>query len=454
MPFLRSVGRWGMIALMVNCVIGSGIFGIPGELIASLGRASPLAMLAAGLGMTVIVLCFAEVAAQFPESGGPYLYVRTAFGRFPGMQVGWFNWLAAVGGAAANTSLFAIYFAGFVPWAAQGWQRAVAITGFVAVPTLVNYIGVQKGSKLSGALAAIKLLALGLLIFLGLVHFSGHSETIHLLAGSKWSPIPVLGGTAPGWRAWLDALLVTAFAYGGFENAVMPVGEVENPQRTIPFSLSAAMLICVAVYVLVQFVTVATIGTAPSARPLAAVATVLIGSGGATFIGIAVMVSTYGNVSAHILSGPRLIYSLAAHGEFPAVLRKVHRRFNTPHVAIALFGAFVWLLALTGTFRWILALTAASLMIVYGSTCATLVPLRRQRPNAQAFRLPLGTAFAVVGVAFALALVTRVEHRQALLMSVTALIATVNWWWTRKHAQVELQMEATSPSGITTRDVT
>jgi amino acid transporter len=430
-----------MIALMVNCVIGSGIFGIPGELIAILGRASPLAMLAAGLGMTVIVLCFAEVAAQFPDSGGPYLYVRTAFGRFPGMQIGWFNWLAAVGGAAANTSLFAIYFAGFVPWAAHGWQRAVAITSFVAVPTLVNYIGVQKGSKLSGLLAAIKLLALGLVILLGLIHFGRHSEAMH-----------VLGTAAPGWRAWLDALLVTAFAYGGFENAVMPVGEVENPQRTIPFSLSAAMLICVAVYVLIQFVTVATIGAAPSSRPLAAVATVLIGTGGATFVGVAVMVSTYGNVSAHILSGPRLIYSLAAHGEFPAALGRVHRTFNTPHVAIVLFGVFTWLLALTGTFRWILALTAASLMIVYGTSCATLVPLRRQRPGAQGFRLPFGQAFAVVGVLFAAALFTRVEHRQALLMGITAMIATVNWWWTRKQAQVELPMQPASPRGIVTGD--
>lgn len=441
MPFLRSVGRWGMIALMVNCVIGSGIFGIPGELIAILGRASPLAMLASGLGMTIFVLCFAEVASRFSDSGGPYLYVRTAFGRFPGMQIGWFNWLAAVGGAAANTSLFAIYFAGFVPWAAQGWQRAVAITGFVAVPTLVNYVGVQKGSKLSGVLAATKLLALGSLIVLGLVHFSGHSESIRALEI-----------TAPGWKAWLDALLITAFAFGGFENAVMPVGEVENPQRTIPFSLSAAMLICVGVYVLIQFVTVATIGAAPTTRPLAAVATALIGGGGATFIGIAVMVSTYGNVSAHILAGPRLIYSLAAHGEFPAVLGKVHSRFNTPHVAIVLFGAFACLLALTGTFRWILALTAASLMIVYGSTCATLIPLRRLRPSARGFQLPFGRALAVIGVVFSIALVTRVEHRQALLMSVTALIATANWWWTRKQAKGELRMPDAAPGGIATRD--
>jgi K+ transporter len=119
-------------------------------------------------------------------------------------------------------------------------------------------------------------------------------------------------------------------------------------------------------------------------------------------------------------------------------------------VAIVLFGAFTWLLALTGTFRWILALTAASLMIVYGSTCATLIPLRRQWPGAQGFRLPLGQAFSVVGVVFALALVTRVEHRQALLMSITAMIATVNWWWTRKQARVELPMQPASPRGIVT----
>src|SRR5215469_16445244 len=417
MPFLRSVGRWGMTALMINCVIGSGIFGVPGELISILGRASPLAMLAAGLGMTIFVLCFAEVASHFSESGGPYLYVRTAFGRFPGMLVAWFSWLAAVGGGSANTSLFAIYFAGFFPWAGQGWQRAVAITAFVAVPTLANYIGVQSGSKLSSVLAAAKLLPLGLLILLGLVHFSRHAEPIHALEI-----------TAPGWRAWLDALLISAFAYGGFEHGVVPVGEVENPQRTIPFALIAAAAVYTSVYVLILLVTVTMIGTTPAARTLAAVATALIGSGGATFVGIAVMVSTYGNISAHMLGDPRLIYSLAAHGEFPAALGKVHSRFNTPYVAIAIHGAFVWLLALSGTFRWILALTAASMMIVYAAVCATLIPLRRLRLEGRGFRLPMGSIFVVIGIALSVALVTRVEHRQALLMSVTAMIAIANWW--------------------------
>lgn len=440
MPFLRSVGRWGMTALMINCVIGSGIFGIPGELIAIVGRASPLAMLAAGLGMTIFVLCFAEVASHFSESGGPYLYVRTTFGRFPGMLVAWFSWLASVGGAAANVSLFAIYFAGFVPWTAQGWQRATAITGFVAVPVLINYIGVQKGSELSGVLAVTKLLALGSLIVLGLIHFGRHFEPVHMVEI-----------TAPGWKAWLDALLITAFAFGGFEHGVVPTSEVENPRRTIPFALIVAAIVYTSVYVLIQFVTVATIGVTPAARPLAAAAAALVGNGGAILIGIAVLVSTYGNISAHFLSDPRLIYSLAARGEFPAPLGKVHSRFHTPHMAIVLHGAFVWLLALSGTFRWILALTAASMMIIYASVCATLIPLRRLRPEEQGFRLPFATVFVVMGIVFSVALVTRVEHRQALLMSITALIAIANWWGTRTRARVEVQMPTVSANGIATK---
>jgi amino acid transporter len=296
---------------------------------------------------------------------------------------------------------------------------------------------------LSAVLAAAKLLPLGLLILLGLAHFGRHAEPIHALEL-----------TAPGWRAWLDALLITAFAYGGFEHGVVPVSEVENPQRTIPFALIAAAIVYTSLYVLIQFVTVATIGLTPVARPLAAAAMALVGNGGAIFISIAVMVSTYGNISAHMLGDPRLIYSLAAHGEFPAVLGKVHSRFNTPHVAIALHGAFVWLLALSGTFRWILALTAASMMIIYASVCATLIPLRRLLPHTQAFRLPIGSVFAAIGMVFSVALVTRVEHRQALLMSITAVMATVNWWWARKQTKLELQTPAASPSGIATRDGT
>jgi amino acid transporter len=82
MAFVRSIGRWTMTALVINGIIGAGIFALPGELGRLLGRASPFAMIFASAAMGIIMACVAEVASQFTEPGGAYLYTRTAFGAF------------------------------------------------------------------------------------------------------------------------------------------------------------------------------------------------------------------------------------------------------------------------------------------------------------------------------------------------------------------------------------
>src|SRR6185369_6654399 len=146
---LRTIGRWSFTALIVNTIIGSGIFGIPSELNAIVGRASPIAMLLAGLGMSIMMACFAEVASQFTEPGGAYLYSRTAFGRFVGMQIGWFSWLAPMAASAATANLLAIYFAGFFPSASTGALRIALITTLLAILALANYVGVRTGTRLS-----------------------------------------------------------------------------------------------------------------------------------------------------------------------------------------------------------------------------------------------------------------------------------------------------------------
>lgn len=108
----------------------------------------------------------------------------------------------------------------------------------------------------------------------------------------------------------------------------------------------------------------------------------------------------------------------------------------------------IWLLAASGTFLWFAELAAASMMVVYASSCAALIRLRRLRPQADALRLPFGRAFAVVGTLISLALLTRLQGRQALLMAVTAMIATANWWWAkRRHIQKQrLSQVVTSAS--------
>ena len=123
----RAIGRWAMTALVINCIIGSGIFGVPSELIRLLGSASPLVMIVAALAMTMIAAAIAEVASQFSEPGGLYLYARVAFGRFVGLQISWFWLLAAVGGGAAGANLFITYLGTFFLSATLGWIRLLVL---------------------------------------------------------------------------------------------------------------------------------------------------------------------------------------------------------------------------------------------------------------------------------------------------------------------------------------
>jgi basic amino acid/polyamine antiporter, APA family len=227
-------------------------------------------------------------------------------------------------------------------------------------------------------------------------------------------------------------LLLLVFTYGGAEDAMVPTGEVKQPRHTVPFALLAGLGVCMIVYTLVQFVTVATIGSTMTDRPLAQAASVLM-NGGSIIVTIAVMISTYATFSGCVLNCPRLVCSLASQGDFPTFLGKLHPRFNTPARAIVLFAIVVWLLATSGTFLWAVVLAGGSTVLIYVGTSAALIRLRHQNPEAEALRIPFGRALAAVGVIIAVSLLTQLETRQALLMGVTALIAAANWWWAKRR---------------------
>lgn len=267
-------------------------------------------------------------------------------------QLAWFHLLSAIGGGAANAALFMVYLAGILPWSAHGWYRLFVLTILIVIPAVANYIGVRSGARLANLLTVAKLLPLGLLIFLGLVGFGGQFELLH-----------VSEVTAPGSASWLSALLLLIFAYGGYENALIPIGEVKEPRRTVPFGLLSGLLVCMLVYKLVQFVTVATIGVSATDRPLVETASILIGSSGRLFVTIAVMVSTYGWVSGGILNAPRL--RVHCHHKVTARFFSGDcTRASPPAVAIVLYSALVWLLAASGTYLWAVALSGASMVIM------------------------------------------------------------------------------------------
>src|ERR1700733_2779646 len=225
-------------------------------------------------------------------------------------------------------------------------------------------------------------------------------------------------------------MLLFVFAHGGFRASLPPMRKPKNPRRDAPFALFTALLLCTAIYALIQWVVIGMLpDAAHSQRPLADVARLAVGPVGAALVAVGALISFYGYLSAKILAMPRVPFALAEQGDFPKAFAAVHRRFQTPYVSILVFAALVWGFAVIGEFKWNVTLSAVARLLYYGVGCAALPVLRRKQPEGAAatFQLPAGTLFAVLGVILCLILVTRVDFGQSLILVATIALALGNW---------------------------
>jgi basic amino acid/polyamine antiporter, APA family len=421
---IRAIGRWSMVALTVNCIVGSGIFLLPSIVAGFVGAASPVAVLLAGLAMAVIIACYAEVASQFSETGGQYLYVRRAFGRFAGLQVGWMNLLSRLTACAASVNLLVLSLGGFWPGAGQPLAKLVIVSLFVGTLAAANYRGVAAGTLVSNVAVIAKLVPLVVVCAVGLVYLGAH-RTVAPAA------------SAAGVDGWLKATLILFFAYGGYEVALNPMGEAKNPRRDAAFALFVALVIVTLFYTALQLVVMGALpDAARSVRPLADVARVIMGPAGAVLVSVGALVSVYGYLSANLLSNPRAMFALAERGDFPARFAAVHPRFHTPYFSIVAFALVVWGFSLLGDFAWNVTLSAVARLFYYGAVCAAVPVLRRKQPQAAGWRLPGGPVLPVLGVLICAALLTRVDFSKSLILVATIAVAALNWALVRRRGTV------------------
>jgi amino acid transporter len=424
---VRAIGRWSLVALGINCIIGSGVFGLPSVIVRLVGNASPLPWLFAAVATAVVMACFAEVASRFDRTGGIYLYTRTAFGRTAGISVAWLGWLTRLASTAANANLFVIYLAEFWPSVKLPVARALILTLLLGLLAAVNYIGVQRGNVQNNLFTVAKLLTLGIFILAGLLFMTVHHRP---------SPISL---PAVDVHVWLRAVLLLIFAYGGFETALTVGGEARDPRRDYPFMLFSSLIVCTLVYTLSQWVVVSVVPlSAMTDRPLADAVRVMIGSGGARLVSVGVLVATYGYLSANLLAFPRMLFAQAERGELPPLLAIVHPKFRTPHASIFAFAACLWVFSLVGGFEWNVTVSAIGRLIYYALVAAALPVLRRKPDVREArFRLPFGYAFSTLGIAISLLLFPRVDRAAAfVLLALAACIAANVWWANAKETRV------------------
>jgi basic amino acid/polyamine antiporter, APA family len=408
---------------MINCIIGSGVFGLPSVIAGTLGNASPFAWLFAAAATGLVMACFAEVASRFDQSGGVYLYTRAAFGRNFGIAIVWIGWLARLTAAAANANLFVVYLGEFWPGANSPAPRFIVLTLLLGVLTTVNYVGVKKGAIQSNLFTAAKLVTLVTFIAAGLffVMFKHLPLVISRPSGSP--------------KLWLHPVLLLMFAYGGYETALTVGGEAKDPRRDYPFAMAVALIACVLIYTMTQWLIISLLpGAYMTDHPMASATQLMVGIWGARLVSLGVLVSCYGYLSANILGFPRILFAQAEQGDLPQWVARVHDKFRTPHVAICIFAICLWAFSLAGSFQWNVAISAMARLIYYASVCAALPVLRRKAdvPEAQ-FRLPLGNIFAVLAIGVSLLLFPKLDSRGLLVMGVLAVCIVANSVWAARR---------------------
>jgi APA family basic amino acid/polyamine antiporter len=424
---VRTIGRWSLAALMVNTMIGASMAGLPSLIAARLGRYSPAAYLIAAGGIGVVAACLAEVASQFREAGGPYLYARVAFGQFVAIQIGWFTWLTRIASASAVANLFITYLGAFFPLVNGAILRAAVLTLLIGLLAAVNYRGVSAGNWLSNFFTITKLTLLLVFIGGGLLALLLHPQ-LHV------SPMPI----SPTGADWLESILLMIYAYGGFEAALFAAGETRNPQKDTPVALLAAIATATIVYISVQYVVIRLLPDAGASQMVAVdTARRFLGPFGVSLVTLSILVSAYGYLSANMLHTPRLTFAMGEQGDFPRFFAAIHPRFRTPHLSIVIFAALLLAFSVAGDFRWNAILGAVSRLFIYGCVALALPALRKKQPNVDAFRLPGGMVFTVLALLFTGILVTQMHFREIVVVGITMLLALLTWIWARRKRRLE-----------------
>jgi len=405
---IRTVGFWGLVAMCINAVVGSGVFLLPSESFRLLGPLSLWGPLLFAVPVFILVLCFAEAASHFDEPGGAFLYARSAFGDFVGFETGWMNWLARVTSLASLTNGFVIALGALAPGVTTGLQRAVVIVATILILTVIHILGIRYGA------GSIYVLTLGKL--LPLVGF-----IVVALAAWKTNPIPA-SLVLPGAEAkWADAMLFMLFAYAGFENLAAPAGEFKNPRRDLPIALLVATLAIATVYSLVQLGTMSALtDLSQTATPVASAAVALIGPAGGVIVTVGALLSIAGTNSGTVLEGSRMLYALALTRGIGS-LSSIDRRFHTPAFAIAVHSGLALALALGGTFRQLALLSAVARLATYLVTCLALPRLRKTN---EGFRTP-GLIVPILGGLISLTFVLSLDSRKLLAAALALLVGAI-----------------------------
>jgi APA family basic amino acid/polyamine antiporter len=433
----RVLGPVDAFTIVVGSIIGSGIFLKPARIAEALGNFWWILFVWIAVGLVTVFGAFAiaELSAMMPHAGGPYVYLRAAYGRAPAFLWGWTEfWIIRTASLGALASGCVVYLSVLAPMDLT--QQEVATIAIIAGLSGVNYISTRWGASLQNATVFLKVAFLAGIVLLPFV--KGKADPGYLVQtynepATVWDLLKGLG----------TAMLAVWWAYDGWINIGPVAEEVRNPQRNVPLALFAGMAAVMTIYIAV------TIGyhlalpmeeVAKSKAVASEMFSKLLGPNGASIVALGVAFSTFGAANSNLIVGPRIVFAMARDGLIPKALKTVHETFQTPSNAVALQG--VWTLILIhGGFEYSRRDTGGASVddvfdlltnfcifgetVFYSMAVAAVFVLRRKMPDADRPYRAWGYPFtpAINLLAFVALLAAILNDKPRLAVAGTSIIA-------------------------------
>jgi APA family basic amino acid/polyamine antiporter len=423
----RKLGLADGALLVVGSVIGSGIFVVPSLIARHVAEPGLVVAIWAFSGLLVLAGAFAlaELGAMLPHSGGLYVYMREAYGRFFAFLYGWTVVLVVIPGSmAALTTAFLLYLGHFFPLP-PATAKALGIV-VLLVLAYVNSRGVRWGANVQNGFTLLKAGSLLALVAAALATQRGTVENFFPIAPDRFD-LDVFGAIGV-------AMISVLFAYDGWHFVGFVAGEMKDPARNVHRSILIGILIMISLYVAVNlayFFALGQEGIAASDRVASDAVSAMIGPAGASLIALAIMCSTFGANAANMLAGPRVLFAMARDHLVPGVLAEVHPRFASPANAIWFLAIWASILTLTGGYEHLITMAMFANWILFTMVAYSVVVLRRLHPEwPRPYRVPFYPLPVVVFVLVAAVFVlnTLVESTRSSLFGLVIQAVGVGFY--------------------------
>jgi APA family basic amino acid/polyamine antiporter len=444
--FVRELGLFDSVMIVIGVMIGSGIFIVPADMARNIGSSGWLliAWLFAGLLTVFAAVSYGELAAMLPSVGGVYVYLREAFSPVLGFLYGWTLFTVIQSGTIAAVAVaFARFLGVLLPAVSEqkyivpplhitsgyavslSTAQLVAIA-VVAVLTWTNTQGVRYGKIVQNLFTSAKIAALAGLIIVGLIFGANHAAITANFGANLWavhdfSPITASLNAATS-MGLLVAICVSQsgslFSADSWHDITFAAGEVHNPGWTIPRALALGTIATITLYLLANVAYLVTlpleaIQRAPSDRVATAMLEKIIPGWGSGIMAAAIMISCFGCINSLVLAGPRVYYAMAKHGLFLASAGRLNRA-HVPGWSLLVQGIWAAFLVLPRTFNVVtsqygnlysnlLDYVISAALLFYIFTIAGVIRLRLTRPDAprpyHAFGYPVIPLLYILGAA-------------------------------------------------------